>query len=218
MTTQDISASALQEALQESVNAVESAAVPTDLRTIAFGLVLLARLFPGFPAAFTPGASQDPGQKDFNPPPMPHANGGGDSGSGNIIGLIAEKLERSREAIEMVYTDRDGQLSLGISPRRLSSDKATATREIAFLYASGRQAAGMEEWTPASAIRAVVSDFGKLDSKNFASTIAKMSGEDGVMVHGKGPSRDLKVNRIGYHTAAELVDRLVRESPSGATR
>jgi hypothetical protein len=79
-------------------------------------------------------------------------------------------------------------------------------KAIALLVAAGRQAAGMEEWTQATAIREVCRNFGVLDVANFATEVASLG--DVFLVRGKGQSREFKVTRHGYEEAGRMALRI----------
>ena len=128
---------------------------------------------------------------------------------GDLVGRIAAALKIDREIAELVYDVKDGELGYVLSSRRLAGDKSNATRQLAQIVAAGRQAAGLEEWTPASVVREIVSDYGKLDSGNFAQYINKLDKDNACLLREKGVNRQIKVTRSGMESVAEMLTGLV---------
>ena len=125
---------------------------------------------------------------------------------GDLVGLIAVRLGVSRDVADLVYDVQDGQLGVVLSSRRLAAERSGAARQLAQLVVGGRQAAGMEDWTPIAEVRSVVNDYGKLDSSNFAASIQSL--DDIFLFRGKGASRELKATRPGLERIADLVKDL----------
>lgn len=199
----------IREALTASLADLAACNVPEADRTVSLGLVLAARLLQTVQlASISPGAASVIRSTGASGTETSIQQPEGDAGASDTLGRIATKLELDRELLESVYVEKDGELSLVLSPRRLVTEKAAATRDIALLVAAGRQAAEIEEWTKMSTIRPVVSDFGRLDGANFAAYINRMDKDGGVVLHGKGVDRQMKLNRVGFGQATDLITRL----------
>jgi hypothetical protein len=125
----------------------------------------------------------------------------------DVLGKIAAALKLERDVLELVYSVQDGEPELVLAARRLASNKAQAARQLAQLISVARQAAGLEEWTSTAPIRRVVTDYGKLDSANFASTIQQM--DKVAVLRGKGQQREVKITRPGMEATADLIKSLV---------
>lgn len=125
----------------------------------------------------------------------------------DVIGKIAAALKLDRDLLELVYSEKDGQPELVLAAKRLAPNKAQAARQLAQLISVARQAAGLEEWTSTAPIRKVVTDYGKMDSSNFASTIQQM--DKVAVLRGKGLQREVKITRPGLENTAELIRSLV---------
>ncbi len=124
-----------------------------------------------------------------------------------VMGKVSAVFKLSLDILEQVYDDQDGEPALVISPKRLSDNKAEATRQIAQLLSAARQAAGLEEWTSAATIRKVVTNYGRMDTNNFA---AILKGMDNVaVIRGQGQSRELKITKPGTEATSELINSLV---------
>jgi len=123
--------------------------------------------------------------------------------SGDVLGRVAQVLQVEREALDMVYAVEDGEPALVVSAKKIATNKSAGARELAQLVAAARQAAGIEEWTSASTIRAVVSEYGRLDSNNFASSIQAM--DNIAVLKGKGLQREIKITRPGLESTADFI-------------
>jgi hypothetical protein len=121
----------------------------------------------------------------------------------DILGRISQTLKLDRHVLELVYDVRDGEPQLVVSPKRLAQNKAEASRQLATLLAAARQAAGLDEWTTTALIRNVVSDYGKMDSANFAANLQQM--DKVALIRGKGQQREIKMTRSGMEEAAALI-------------
>jgi hypothetical protein len=148
-------------------------------------------------------ASVHPREHQQRPPLHP---GTDPTDDGDLLGRVCAAMTLPREIVELVYDAHEGDLSVLVSARRLPDDRASATRQLAQLVAGGRQAAGLEEWTSMGVIRAVVTDYGRLDSGNFATTVARL--DDVFLFRGKGANRFVKVTRPGMEHVAALVSSL----------
>jgi hypothetical protein len=47
-----------------------------------------------------------------------------------------------------------------------------------------------------------------MDSANFAAHITGMDKDGGVIIHGKNADRAIKLNRVGFGQATDLITRL----------
>lgn len=127
--------------------------------------------------------------------------------SGDVLDRVAQVFQVEREVLDTVYAVEDGEPTLVVSAKKIAPTKSAGARELAQLVAAARQAAGIEEWTSASTIRAVVSDYGRLDSNNFASSIQAM---DNIAVFkGKGLQREIKITRPGLESTADFIRSIV---------
>ena len=132
--------------------------------------------------------------------------------SDDMLGKIAAGLKLDRDKVEQVYAEVEGELDVVISPRRLASDKANATRQLAQILAAGRQLAGIDsEWTPVGKVRETVGEFGKLDGGNFDQYIGTLNRDDACVLKGKGASREIKVTRAGRESIGEMINALLSE-------
>lgn len=200
-TNLDADSAALRAAAAAALGDVDFLSLAGADRSVVLGILLASRLQLGSPSRKAIGGeSADTSRK----PPEPSAT----VDEGDILGRVASGLKIPRDVVELVYDSKDGQLGVVLSPRRLASDKANATRQIAQIVAAGRQAAGIEEWTPMAAVRAVVSDYGRLDSGNFAAHVQGGGLDHAFLFRGKGLGREVKVTRGGMEAAAELIVRL----------
>jgi hypothetical protein len=126
---------------------------------------------------------------------------------GDMVGQISATLKVDRDLADLVYSMQDGEPHIVVSPKRIPSNKANATRQLAQLVAASRQASGLEEWTSVGNIRKVVTDYGRLDSGNFASYL---QGLDGVaLLRGKGQQREVKITKPGFEATGDLIRTLV---------
>jgi hypothetical protein len=197
----------VQQILEDAKAAVEGAAIPDDLRAMAFekAVDLLSGLgnatigiAPVVPAA--PEGSSTP------PPQPPPVGATGD----RSLERIAQKLDVGLESVREVFHIDGENLSLSIGRSQLETTKAKGAKQIALLVAAGRQAGGWDaEWTPSSEIRPIADAYGKFDSANFATTVKEM--DDVFSFSGDRSSRKVKVRRKGLEEAAALVKSLAGE-------
>jgi hypothetical protein len=196
----------LRTAARSAVDDVNSLNLSPSDRPVVLGLILATRL--GLVSGVAAAVSAAP-----VPAPASAAvqtvKAGAPIPEGDLIAKIAAALKLDHELAERIYDVKDGELGYVISARRLAADKANATRQLAAIVAAGRQAAGLEDWTPVSVVREVVHDFGKLDAANFAGYIAKLDKDDAYLVRGKGANREIKVTRSGLDPVGELLTSLL---------
>jgi hypothetical protein len=194
----------LRSAARSAVDDVDSLGVSSADRPVVLGLILACRL--GLTTS-VPSATpfEKPDQPGTSAPPLKAVESVPD---GDLVSKIAATLKIDREVAEMVYDVKDGELGYVISARRLASDKAGATRQLATIVAAGRQCAGLEEWTSVGVVREAVNDYGKLDSANFASYVGKLDKDNAFLLRGKGANREIKITRSGLEPIAELLTSL----------
>lgn len=101
-----------------------------------------------------------------------------------------------------------------ISVKKIAQNKALAARQLGQLVSAARQAAGLEEWTPGATIRKVVTDYGRLASGNFASTMQQM--DNVAVIRGKGQQRKVKNTKPGMGATADLIKSLAGTTESCA--
>jgi hypothetical protein len=128
---------------------------------------------------------------------------------GDLLGRIASGLKVERDTVELVYDITDGEPHVVVSPKRIATNKSLATKQLGQLVAAARQILNLEEWTPVSTIRQVVTDFGRLDSSNFAASIQQMDSV--ALVRGKGTSREVKITKPGLEATADLINSIVKD-------
>ena len=183
-------------ALEAAVEAVKAAKVPKDLREVAFNAVFYGQ------AATPAGPTEAP-----KPLSEPQTQPGEQA---DAVGKIAAKLELDVEMVSRVYeVDEDG-VHLTIKPNSLSSTKKFAQQEVACLLVAGRQAIGLEEWTPTRTVIEATHDRGVHDT-NVSKAVGSLDG-DGFRFHGPKAKREMKISAVGYSKAAEIVKRLTESS------
>jgi hypothetical protein len=122
------------------------------------------------------------------------------------IARICSALNVDRDLIDLVYAIQDGEPHVVVSAKKIAQNKSQGARELAQLIAAARQACGLDEWTSVGTIRKVVSDYGRLDSANFSTSIQQM--DKVALIRGKGQQRELKITKPGFEATAELVRAL----------
>lgn len=203
MSEQEFSMERLQAILEQAMAAVDAAAVPDELRAVAFSKavdVIIAHRRAGPPARIEvgsagPAANASPGHR------LPATS--------DMIGSIAQRLRLDREIVVQVFDETDGKIDIVVPPRKLATGKAPATKQLALLVAAARQAAQIDEWTDADEIRRVAEEFKKYDQSNFAATLKQMDGE--FQIKRSGRSIKVRLSRPGWDQAAELVTKLTGE-------
>lgn len=126
--------------------------------------------------------------------------------AGDGIGRLSSALKLDRDVLDLVYAFEGDEPHVVISAKKIAANKALATRQLGQLVAAARQLCGLEEWTSAGTIRKVVSDYGRLDSGNFASNLQQMDSV--AVIRGKGQQREVKITRPGIETTADLIKNL----------
>lgn len=160
-----------------------------DLRPVAF-----AKLLEWIPEAerFANVAGSDPSAGDREAQT---------ERSGNA--LIASALAVEVQTVEEVFVERDGRLEPVVPRSRLDRAKTAATRELGTLLVLARQVGEEEEWIPVSAIRDLCDEYGVLDARNFAATVAAM--DDIFQIRGRGQGREVRLRRTGLEAAKKLL-------------
>jgi hypothetical protein len=186
----------IEEVLREAAAAVAAGDVPEDLRSVAFGKAV--DLIAGVPTpSDTDGAKAG-------------ATAAGERSSDDPLEKISAKLEAETDVINEAFEAEDGTPKLTIPRSKLANSKQAATKQIALLVASARQAAGVEDWTESKTIREAVKGYGTYSSPNFAASISALEGD--FSFSGKGQSRRVKVRRDGFKNAGGLVKQLLGRS------
>lgn len=181
----------LVEAIKSALKAVDEAGVPEDLREKAFEKAF----------EWTTQGREPASESGDN-----NAGRAATRASTGRLPQIAEKLRIDPAIVEDVFFEDDGEVGVGIAASSLDHSKSGATRQLALLVAASRQASGLEEWTPSSAIRAVCTDYGRFDTANFASTLRSMGPV--FSYRGKGQNLEVRLTRPGIERAADLVHEL----------
>jgi hypothetical protein len=181
----------------EDVNVTET---PDDLRQIAFSKTFDLRAGIASPQAGASGAASGAAGTGAS-------GGAGSAVSGDKLALVAAKAGTDREVVGEVYEIVDGNLELIIPAGKLSDRVASGAKEIALLIAGGRQAAEIEDWTSLDVVRAVCTDFKRLDSANFAKTIKQMEDVFNVRKESERKTQ-VRMSRPGWEAFGVLVKRL----------
>jgi hypothetical protein len=132
--------------------------------------------------------------------------------SGDVVDKMSAVLKVDRDTLDLVYALQEGEPHVVVSAKKIAPNKALAARQLGHLVAAARQAAGLEEWTSAATIRKVVTDYGRLDSGNFASAIQQM--DNVAVIRGKGQQREVKITKPGMEAAGELIKSLAGATES----
>lgn len=119
---------------------------------------------------------------------------------------IAHRAQVNPQLLRELYDVDGGVLSLVVGPRRIDGGFAAATRQLTLLVAGGRQAAGFDDWTSLSHIRAMCENYGRLDHANFAATVRSMHDE--FSFRGSGEQRTIRLTMAGWERWVTLVRRL----------
>ena len=185
-------------ALREATEAIAAAKVPANLREIAFAKSLDHLL----------GARTQPQLREAKEStPKELVSSAKSDSTGSALSKIAAALNMDVDTVERVFEAEGDEIHIIVAPKALASAKQTATRELAYLVSASRQAAGIEDQTAAATIKDVCDHFGVLDTNNFGGAITKLGGE-GLRISGSGESRHLKINKVGYEKASEIVARV----------
>ena len=196
MSTEDDEALTLQigEAIAASIQDVDASGVSAGDRAAVLRAVLSARLGGSAPAVAPTVVAPV-----VKAPVAPVDDD-------DVLGKIAARMHVERDALELIYDVQDGEPNVVISAKKLPGNKAQATKLLAQLVVGARQAAGLEEWTPVGEVRSVVTEFGSLDSGNFAATVRQLDSV--CLLRGKGVNRELKVTKPGMEEIASVINGL----------
>lgn len=195
----------VKKVLKQAIDAVNDAGIPDELKPLALEKAIDLYAGTGTTSVAGGGGGGTSGG----------GGGGGDGGGGasavgddaTAIQKIAAKLKVDPETVGEVF-DHDGDgLRIVLGASKFDAARRAGTKQIALLFAAGRQGMGAQEWTPVKDIREVVRDYNRFDSANFATTISQM---DGLFLFkgNNAHSREVKVNRQGYEEAATLIKEL----------
>src|SRR5688500_13588748 len=190
----------IRQAAEAALADVNALAVEGEDRKIILKALLDARLGGSVPASPSFIGAAGPITNGAKP------NAPGAVDDGDVIGRVSAVLKVDRDTLELVYAPQDGEPHVVISAKKIAQNKALAARQLGQLVAAARQAAGLEEWTSAATIRKVVTDYGRLDSGNFASTIQQM--DNVAVIRGKGQSREVKITKPGLEATVDLIKGL----------
>jgi hypothetical protein len=178
--------------LKIAAEAVEQVDLPDALKQLAFERALDAA-----------------GLVDSSSSPRGSGEASSSSALNNVVvdgplATIASRLGLQVDAVEQIYEDdADAGIRLIIKRAMLPhpDQKAASMRQIALLLASGRQVAGIEEYTAYSLIRDECAEISVLDPSNFSTEIAKL----GMRRRGPRNTQEAKVNRHHLDETAELI-------------
>lgn len=178
----------IAEQLVMALRAVDQADVPSDLRGVAFDHALKF--------AATGESVHRKGQ----------AAGQSEEGY-SLLSEIASRVGADYEVVSSVFEEKDDAVHLIVGRTQLpnGSSRAASMRDVALLVASGRQAAGLEDYTATSVIRRECEEIGVLDSSNFSVEVARL----GMRARGGSKSREVHATRHQLELAGELMTRIV---------
>lgn len=194
--------------LRQALDAVNDAGIPDELKPLALEKAI--DLYAGGGTAPAAGGGESGGGASGGS----HSRGSAQDGPASAaaedataIQKIAAKLKIDPETADEVYDHGADGLRIVLGTSKFDAAKRAGTKQLALLYAAGRQAVGTEDWTPMKDIREVIKDFNRFDSANFAYTVSQM--DDVFLFRGtSAQSREVKVNRHGYEQAAVLIKQL----------
>lgn len=132
-----------------------------------------------------------------------------DGSDGEVLTGLGRALGLDLEVIEQVYSVIDGEPVLVVPPSKLPGDKSGATRTICQLLAAARQLADVEDWSSASVLRAIVTEFGAFDQNNFAAHMRSLG--DIAVFRGQGRAREMRITRPGIEATRALIRSLTTE-------
>lgn len=121
---------------------------------------------------------------------------------------VAKALKIDEETASYLY-DIDGRdLDVTIARDDLSSDRATAMREVALLVVAGRQASGIDEdRTDSRQVRNQGVHLGVMAKNTFRQEMGALNPQITSKPQGQY-GRSLKMTRIGYDAAASIAQRI----------
>jgi hypothetical protein len=187
----------VEEVLKKAAAAVEAADIPDELKVSAFEKAV--DLYAGHTRASANVVEE-----------MPTASPSAD----DPLGRICARLNLSLEVVgDVFFIDDQGEVGVGVASSAIDGRKAGGTKELALLRTGSRQLSGEEEWTSFDRIRALVTDYGRYDDSNFATTIQEMG--DSFQIRGGRRSRQVRLKRPGIEALARLVSRLAGAENQG---
>lgn len=179
---------------------VDALGLTGDDRRIVLTALLKARFVGATVSNGTQGLPQGQIQSLANQPVQTTAEGG------DLLGRISTVLKVERDLIELVYAIQDGEPTVVVSAKKIASNKSQGTKQLAQLVSAARQITGLEEWTSSATIRAVATDFGRINASNFAATLQQM--DKVALIRGRGQQREIKITKPGIEDTAELIKSL----------
>jgi hypothetical protein len=184
-----------RELANQTWEVLQSSVIPEPKQEMAFGSIF-AFLAQG-------GTTSDPSEQETDP----LGPGAADERATGLAG-IAKALKVDEETASYMY-DIDGrELDLTISRDDLSSDRATAMREVALLVVAGRQAAGIDkERTDSNQVRNQGVHLGVMAKNTFRQEMGALSPQVTSKSQGR-VGRALKMTRIGYDAAGRIAQRI----------
>lgn len=183
-----------RELANQTWEVLQSSDIPEVKQEIAFGAIFafLAQRIPHEPSA--PAAEQS-------------GSGDTDDRATGLAG-IAKALKVDAETASYLYDIEGRDLDLTISRDDLSSDRATAMREVALLVVAGRQASGIDkDRTDSNQVRNQGVHLGVMAKNTFRQEMGVLNPEITSRPQGRS-GRALKMTRIGYDAAGRIARRI----------
>lgn len=182
-------ADAIAQRLTAALKAVEQAEVPSDLRDVAFAHAL----------DLLNTSSGEPTGRNYSA----LSSGGEENG---LLVEIAERVGVDFQVVSGIFEQKDDQIHLVVGRAQLPNrdSRAASMRDVALLVVTGRQGAGLEDYTPTSLIRRECEEIGVLDSSNFSVEVARL----GMRARGGPKSREVHASRHQLEVAGELMVRI----------
>jgi hypothetical protein len=192
------------ETLRSASAAVNSAAVPDDLRAAAFKAAV--RLL-----AWDAVSGDRNAEASARQPPAvgpQRATGSADSGSA-LLERIGERVHVTADRLGYVYAEDGRHVRVIIRSAKLAKAKAAGAQQVALLVMAGRQAAGIDDYTESSVLRDECKRYGKFDQTNFGKHMRAL--DDAVITQGKAQTTKRKLTDPGFDRAGELTTKLLGE-------
>jgi hypothetical protein len=194
----------MKERLEAALETLKGIDLPENLQVVAFERLLDAHGLPRVERSTLTGelTKDSAGGEASGDLEVAEANG--------LLAAIATQFRTSIESVGHVYEVRDGSIELILRRDMLPepSKKAVSMRQVGLLVVAGRQAAGLEEWTPMSTLREECEEIGVLDSTNFSTEIGKL----GFKVEGAGAKREIRATRHHFAEASDLLTQILDRS------
>jgi hypothetical protein len=197
-----LTADQITQRLRLAAEAVEGAGLSEDLRQIAFKRSLDAVGF-GLSQAAAPVAGSGLAPVETSRDESPAA-----TTSVGLVDRVTARLDLEVGAVALVYEEVEGEIRLIVKRAVLPDGKAAAMRNVAQLVVVGRQAAGLEEYTPYEAVREECKELRILDVANFASEMAKLE----FRTRGRAAQKEARANRHHYDDVAAVIRRIADRS------